>query len=89
MNILQKIKAHKQKEVANRKELIPKALLEQSVYFGTQPLSMVSYLKRSDKSGVIAEFKRHSPSKGPINPYAKVEQVTIGYMQAGASGLSV
>jgi len=89
MNILEKIKAHKQKEVSRRKELIPNALLEQSVYFDTRPLSMVEYLKRPDKSGIIAEFKRQSPSKGAINPYAKVEQVSIGYMQAGASGLSV
>jgi indole-3-glycerol phosphate synthase len=50
---------------------------------------MKKYLQRPDKSGIIAEFKRKSPSKGDINPYAKVEEVTIGYMQAGASGLSV
>ncbi len=89
MNILQKIKAHKLKEVEQRKSLYPNALLEQSVYFETEPLSMETYLKRPDKSGIIAEFKRQSPSKGPINPYATVEQVSIGYMQAGASGLSV
>ncbi len=89
MDILKKIKAHKQKEVVQRKSLYPSALLEQSVYFETKPLSMVEYLKRADKSGIIAEFKRQSPSKGPINPYATVEQVSIGYMQAGASGLSI
>lgn len=89
MDILQKIKNHKLKEVAQKKELYPAALLEKAVYFDTKPLSMVEYLKRSDKSGIIAEFKRQSPSKGPINPYATVEQVSIGYMQAGASGLSI
>jgi len=89
MNILQKIKDHKLKEVAQRKSLYPSALLEQSIYFGTEPLSMVEYLKRSDKSGIIAEFKRKSPSKGNINAYVTVEQVSIGYMQAGASALSV
>lgn len=89
MDILKKIKAHKQKEVAQRKSLYPSALLEKSVYFETKPLSMVEYLNRADKSGIIAEFKRQSPSKGPINPYATVEQVSIGYMQAGASGLSI
>jgi len=89
MNILQKIKDHKLKEVAQRKSLYPSALLEKSVYFETKPLSMVEYLRRTDKSGIIAEFKRKSPSKGDINAYATVEQVSIGYMQAGASALSV
>lgn len=89
MNILDKIVAHKQKEVAQRKELYPVKLLETSIYFNTPTVSMRDYIRRADKSGIIAEFKRRSPSKGDINPYASVEQVTIGYMQAGASALSV
>lgn len=89
MNILEKIVAHKQKKIAERKELYPVKLLEKSIYFNTPAVSMKQYLRREDKSGVIAEFKRRSPSKGDINPTATVEQVTIGYMQAGASGLSV
>ena len=88
-NILETIIAHKQKEVAERKELYPAKLLEQSIYFETPTVSLSKYLKREDKSGIIAEFKRKSPSKGAINLYAKVEQVSIGYMQAGASALSV
>jgi indole-3-glycerol phosphate synthase len=52
-------------------------------------VSLAKYLKRTDKLGVIAEFKRKSPSKGDIHPYAEVEPISIGYMQAGASALSV
>ncbi len=89
MDILEKIIAHKRKEVAERKSLYPAALLEKSLYFETPCVSLKEYLLRPDKSGVIAEFKRKSPSKGEINPFASVEQVTIGYMQAGASALSV
>ncbi|MEZ4935285.1 MAG: indole-3-glycerol phosphate synthase TrpC [Saprospiraceae bacterium] len=89
MHILEKIIAHKKKEVAERKKLFPTDLLETSIFFNTQCVSLVKYLKNEKKSGVIAEFKRRSPSKGDINKYASVEQVTIGYMQAGASALSV
>ena len=89
MDILQRIIDHKRREVEERKALYPIALLEKSIYFDTPCVSMTEYLLRKDKSGIIAEFKRRSPSKGDINPYASVEEVSIGYMQAGASGLSV
>lgn len=89
MNILDQIIAHKQKEVAERKSLFPTKLLEQSAYFKGKPVSMKKYILREDKSGIIAEFKRKSPSKGVINQYVSVERTSIGYMQAGASALSV
>src|ERR1041385_4589017 len=89
MDILEKIIAHKRKEVAERKSLYPVKLLEKSIYFSSPCVSLRKYLLRSDKVGVIAEFKRRSPSKGVINRYAPVERTSIGYMQAGASALSV
>lgn len=88
-NILQAIAAKKLIEVADREELYPIKLLEKSTYFTTQPVSLRRYLTRSDKSGVIAEFKRKSPSHGAINPYADVAKISVGYMQAGASALSI
>jgi indole-3-glycerol phosphate synthase len=89
MNILDKIVEEKRKEVAERKELYPTALLEKSLFFENNTVSMKDYILRDDKFGIIAEFKRKSPSKGMINEYADVEKVSIGYMQAGASALSV
>lgn len=89
MNILDKIVIEKRKEVAKRKELYPTALLEKSLFFESLTVSMKEYILREDKFGIIAEFKRKSPSKGMINEFAEVEKVTIGYMQAGASALSV
>lgn len=89
MNILEEIINHKVKEVADRKALYPVRLLEQSIYFKTPVVSLQKYLLREDMSGIIAEFKRRSPSKGNINPYASIEYVSIGYMQGGASALSI
>ncbi|MCJ8163672.1 indole-3-glycerol phosphate synthase TrpC [Pontibacter sp. E15-1] len=89
MNILDEIITQKHKEVAERRELYPVKLLEKSLYFETKCLSLEQYLLRPDKSGIIAEIKRRSPSKGAINPYVSVERTSIGYMQAGASALSI
>lgn len=88
-DFLEKIKAFKIKEVKERKELFPVKLLERSPFFPTQCVSLASYIKLPDKNGIIAEFKRKSPSKGIINQYADVIKTTLGYMQAGASALSM
>ncbi|MGC4020628.1 MAG: indole-3-glycerol phosphate synthase TrpC [Cyclobacteriaceae bacterium] len=89
MNILDKIIAHKRKEVAERKKLFPVKQLERSKYFESQSFSLREFLLRDDKSGIIAEFKRKSPSKGIINASVSVKDVTSGYVEAGASALSI
>ena len=89
MDIIDQIVAHKKKETAGRKELYPVKLLEQSIYFETPAVSIKKYVARKDKSGIIAEIKRKSPSQGWINRHVSVERTSIGYMQAGASALSV
>jgi indole-3-glycerol phosphate synthase len=88
-SILDTIILRKKQEVAERMQLYPTALLERSLYFNTDTVSLKKYILRSDLNGIIAEFKRMSPSEGAINPYAKASTVTLSYMQAGASALSV
>lgn len=89
MSILDLIKVSKLKDVAERKSLYPIKLLEKSIFFESECVSLKEYVTDPKRSGIIAEFKRKSPSKGDINKYADAEQVTLGYMQAGASALSV
>lgn len=89
MNILDTIIAHKKKEVEQRKRMTPVSTLEKSPYFESAPLSMKKFLTSPDRTGIIAEFKRRSPSKGVINANARVEEVTQTYDQGGASAISV
>jgi indole-3-glycerol phosphate synthase len=89
MNILDKIITHKYQEVEARKKMYPVKLLEQSAHFNRPTLSLRDFVQREDKSGIITEFKRKSPSKGIINDTASVETTTKGYVEAGASALSV
>ena len=89
MNILEKIVAQKKKEVAQRKQAMPAAALEKHGLFKKLPYSLKQCLKDESKTGIIAEFKRASPSKGIINNQASVEAVTAAYANYGASGISV
>jgi indole-3-glycerol phosphate synthase len=89
MSILDEIILHKRSEVSERRKAIPLAALEQSQYFSRPAISLREYIRRKDKTGIIAEFKRRSPSKGIINANVSVETTTRGYADAGASALSV
>jgi len=89
MNILDKIVQEKRKQVQEEIQLYPVQLLERSIYFGSECVSLRKYLLREDKNGIIAEIKKKSPALGAINAHIKTEKLSIGYMQAGASALSV
>ncbi|OKS88596.1 indole-3-glycerol phosphate synthase TrpC [Mucilaginibacter polytrichastri] len=89
MNILDKIVAHKKIEVEAAKARFSYTQLEESEFFARQPYSLNQFLLDPARSGIIAEFKRKSPSKGIINDQVSVEDVTTGYNAAGASAISV
>lgn len=89
MNILDKIIEHKKVEVVERKAKRSIEELKRSEFFARETLSLKKFLLDETKTGIIAEFKRKSPSKGIINATADVVEVTNAYTKNGASGVSV
>ncbi len=91
MNILDKIVENTKKEVQERKQLISINELEKSDFFERKTHKAIDFFPPHNKelSGIIAEYKRQSPSKGIINATTDVEFITKGYADAGASMLSV
>tara|TARA_R110002072_G_C7974010_1_gene535117 strand:- start:3088 stop:3885 length:798 start_codon:yes stop_codon:yes gene_type:complete len=88
MTILEKITAHKRKEVSAKKERIPTSMLERSNAF-TKPTKSLAEALLNAPTGIIAEFKRRSPSKPMINNEISVDAVAKGYEAAGIAGMSV
>jgi indole-3-glycerol phosphate synthase len=89
MSILEEIVQYKKSEVGRRKSEISISKLEASSYFNRKPLSLIESLRQGKRTGIIAEFKRRSPSKGIINDKANVVDVTMAYAESGASAVSV
>jgi indole-3-glycerol phosphate synthase len=89
MNILDKIIEHKKKEVEERKREVHVKTLEAGRFFTRKTYSLKQFISDPGKTGIIAEYKRKSPSKGIINDIDSVESVTRMYAAYGASGISV
>lgn len=89
MTILDEINENKRREVAQAKEKISIDDLKKSPYFNRKTNSIKASLKAPGASGIIAEFKTKSPSKGIINDHSEVAEVTSAYTAAGVSAISV
>lgn len=89
MTILDQIIAQKRIEVEQRKAANPVSALEQLPDFKRMCLSSRDAVQDLHSTGIIAEFKRRSPSKGIINDQADIVATTQGYVQAGAAVLSI
>ena len=87
MNILDKIVLDKRREVESKKSLILIDYLKKSPLFMRRTSSLSKSIKKG--TGIIAEFKRRSPSKQVINHTSSVIDVVKGYEKAGVSGISV
>ena len=89
-DILQEIVANKRVEVLRQEEAIP---LHTLISMGGSRMEMATRSMRAalegSDSGIIAEFKRKSPSKGWLHPGANVREVLPAYEKNGASACSV
>ena len=89
MTILDKIVEKKKIEVAEAKTKVSLTELEQYPLFNRTCYSLKDSILHPQRTGIIAEFKRASPSKGLINGTSSVQDVVKGYQDAGASAISV
>ena len=89
MTIIDEIVANKRRELDIISVISPLKNLGSLKYFSRETISLSRFLLDKNKTGIIAEFKRKSPSKGIINANASVIEITSGYCRDGASGLSV
>lgn len=88
MNVLDEIIAYKRIEVVGKKASTSVNSLESSKYFKRQMPSFYNALIK-DGPSIIGEFKRKSPSKGIINIHSEIEDVALGYEEAGVAAISV
>lgn len=93
MDILEEIVAHKRIELAKQKEIVAPVTLYSNVESllsdGSLPHRSMRESLASSASGIIAEFKRKSPSKGWIKEEGKPDVVPASYCQNGASAISI
>lgn len=90
MDILQEIIAHKRIEVEQFKHIKAERLIHREVeaLLDTPVPSLRGALMASE-SGIIAEFKRRSPSKGWIKESGKADVIPLEYQKNGAAALSI
>lgn len=89
MSILQQIVAQKRIEIDAAQKIRSIEALQDMPLFYRPTVSMSQRIQAPGSSGIIAEFKRHSPSKKWINQTADPVEVVKGYVDAGVAGSSV
>ncbi len=89
MNILDKILETKRLEVSEAKKhrSFERILAEAKAV--DRPVHSLAEALKNSPTGIIAEFKRRSPSKGFIKEHADVQEIVGGYAASGAAAISV
>lgn len=91
-DILQRIVAHKSKEIAARKSLLPEASLRDRISECSPTRGFEAAIQKTISAGrpaIIAEIKKASPSKGVIRKDFNPTNIARSYEKAGATCLSV
>lgn len=88
-DILRRIIANKRRELDATKRILPPDGVRNLVQKTTRSVTSMKEALLSSPSGIIAEFKRRSPSKGEIAPMASVGETVSGYSFAGAAACSI
>ncbi|MGB9803993.1 indole-3-glycerol phosphate synthase TrpC [Desulfofundulus sp.] len=87
--ILEKIVAHKHREVQYRQEVYPLSLLIDRIQMRGPARPLGSSLRRPGEVTLIAEIKRASPSKGWLVKGLKPVETARIYTRAGAAAISI
>jgi indole-3-glycerol phosphate synthase len=89
-DILTEIVAHKHIELKEQRERTPlRALAAQVEPLLSSPTPSMRAALTASPSGIIAEFKRRSPSKGWIKEDGRADIVPLAYAKNGAAALSI
>ena len=91
MDVLKEIISKKRDRVAAARGVVPLEEMRRLAFESrrsTTPHALLTALGR-DGINIIAEFKRRSPSKGPISADANVVEIAQSYEAGGAVGISV
>jgi len=89
MNILDRILETKRGEVAEARRLRPFEMVLDEARAVRRPVASLAAALAGSPTGIIAEFKRRSPSKGFFRQGAEVEPIVGGYAAGGAAAISV